>query len=168
MSALSRRAASFIAGLSITLAVSTAAAPEPGRAARDPGSADESAVKGVVGDFVEALNTADIEKFSALLAPDVTAFFPLAPILELLDGKQNVVKVFTIFFESVRKEGGGPRYMDLKPEGLKIQLYGGTAVVTFHFTGKTMFSRRTLVFHREAGKWLIVHMHGSGLPLQEQ
>jgi uncharacterized protein (TIGR02246 family) len=162
----SRRAGSVLVGLLITVATSTTAAPEHGEAARTPESADEAAVKGIVGDFMKALNDADIEKFSGLFAPDATAFFPLAPILELLDGRENIIKVFTIFFESVRKEAKGPRYMELKPEGLKIQLYDGTAVVTFHFTGKTMFSRRTLVLHREGGKWLIVHMHGSGLPLE--
>jgi uncharacterized protein (TIGR02246 family) len=162
----SRRAVSVLVGLLITVATSTAAPPEQGKAVRNPKAADEAAVKGVVSDFMEALNEADIGKFSALFAPDATAFFPLAPVLELLDGRENIVKVFTIFFESVRKEAKGPRYMELKPEGLRIQLYGATAVVTFHFTGKSMFSRRTLVLHHEGGKWLIVHMHGSGLPLE--
>jgi len=128
--------------------------------------AEQAAAAKAVDAFVDTLNTADIDSFAALLAPDATVFFPLEPVVGLLDGKPEILKVFTIFFDSVRKDGGGPRYMDLKPEGLKIQLYGATAVATFHFSGKTMFSRRTLVLHREGGRWLIVHMHASGLPLQ--
>ena len=164
MSGLDRRAASAAAGVWVLLAAWCAAAPPPPAA----GSAEEAGVRNVVDAFVDSLNTADINAFSALFAPSATVFFPLAPVLDLLDGKEEIVKVFGIFFDSVRKEGGGPRYMDLKPEGLKIQLYGTAAVATFHFSGRTMFSRRTLVLHRQAGKWLIVHMHGSGLPIQER
>jgi hypothetical protein len=169
MSTLHRRIA--FSAVSIGLAAVAwwaAAVPVPATAAAETSTAGAAGVRQVVDAFVECLNTADIDAFSALLAPDATVFFPLAPINGLLDGKAEVVKVFTIFFDSVHHDGGGPRYMELKPEGLKIQLYGATAVATFHFTGKAMYSRRTLVLHREGEKWMIVHMHGSGLPIQER
>jgi hypothetical protein len=113
----SRRAGSVLVGLLITLAISTTAATQRSGAAWNSEVADQTAVKGVVSGFMEALNDAD---------------------------------------------------MELKLEGLRIQLYDGSAVVTFPLTGKTMFSRRALVLHREGGERLIVHMRGSGLPIQEQ
>ncbi len=162
-----RKAAPTAAGVCVLLVVFLAAASW-GAVPSGKVSSEEAAVQKTVDALVETLNTADIDAFSALFAPDATVFFPLAPVLGLLDGKAEIAKVFKIFFESVRKDGGGPRYMELKPEGLKIQLYGDTALVTFHFTGRTMYSRRTLVLRHEAGKWMIVHMHASGLPIQER
>jgi hypothetical protein len=117
---------------------------------------------------MEALDTADIARFSTLFAPDATAFFPLAPLYTRLENKDQITKVFTVFFESVRKGKTGPRYMNLVPTGLKVQLYGGTAVVTFHFEGPDLVARRTLVLRREGGKWLIVHMHASGLGVPKE
>jgi hypothetical protein len=169
MGTLHRRIAFSAAAICLgSVAWGAAAGPAPATAAAEPPTAGAAGVRQVVDAFVECLNTADIDAFSALLAPDATVFFPLAPINGLLDGKAEVVKVFTIFFDSVHHDGGGPRYMELKPEGLKIQLYGATAVATFHFIGKAMYSRRTLVLHRQGEKWMIVHMHGSGLPIQER
>jgi uncharacterized protein (TIGR02246 family) len=150
----------------VTLAGGAAAAP-PETASPAPTPGEAQAVRQVVDAFVESLNTADIDAFSALFAPEATVFFPLSPVAGLLEGKAEIVKVFSIFFESVRSSGKGPRYMELTPEDLKIQLFGDTAVATFHFSGRTMYSRRTLVLHRAGGKWLIVHMHGSGLPIKE-
>ncbi len=155
-----RQLAAALVGLAVCGGGDAAAAP-----AAAPPAAQAEVVKAVDA-FVETLNTADLDSFAGFFTPDATVFFPLEPVIGLLDGKPEILKVFTIFFASVRKEGGGPRYMDLKPEGLKVQLYGETAVATFHFSGKTMFSRRTLVLHREGGRWLVVHMHASGLPLQ--
>ena len=146
------------------LAVATAVRP----AAAEPSKADAASIQTVVDAFMEALDTADIEKFSALFAPDATAFFPLAPLYTRLENKDQITKVFTVFFASVRKGKTGPRFMNLVPQGQRVQLYGDTAVVTFHFEGPDLIARRTLVLRREGGNWLIVHMHASGLEVSKE
>ncbi len=123
---------------------------------------------GAVDTFMEALDTADIAKFGACFASDATMFFPLAPLYFRLDGKEQIVRVFTVFFESVRKGKTGPNYMNLVAEDLKLQVYGNVAVATFHFKGPDQISRRTVVFAHEGGKWLIVHMHASGLAVLKE
>ncbi len=156
-----------VAALVMGAALTVAAAAAPS-AASEPSKADEASIQAVVDTFMEALDTAGIEKFSALFAPDATAFFPLAPLYTRLENKDQITKVFTVFFAGVRKGKTGPRYMNLVPEGQKVQLYGDTAVVTFHFEGPDLIARRTLVLRREGGNWLIVHMHASGLEVSKE
>ncbi len=147
------------------LAIAAAAGPD---AAAEPSKAEAASIQAVVDTFMEALDTANIETFSALFAPDATAFFPLAPLYTRLENRDQITKVFTVFFASVRKGKTGPRYMNLVPQGQKVQLYGDTAVVTFHFEGPDLIARRTLVLRREGGAWLIVHMHASGLEVPKE
>lgn len=125
-------------------------------------------VQKVIEGFMDALDTADIGKFSGFFAPDATVFFPLAPVSLRLENKEQIVKVFTVFFESIRKRNVGPQYMNLTPQDLLIQVWGHTAVATFHFRGPDLISRRTLVLDREAGRWLIVHMHASGIEVPRE
>jgi len=166
-----RRRAGDWAVLASTLlaacAAGTAGAQTPPAAKPPPPAAVEAVGKAVEG-FMEALNTADIERFSSYFADDATMFFPLAPLYLRLENKDQIVKVFTVFFESVRKGKTGPNYMNLAAQDLRIQLHGGTAVATFHFKGPDQVSRRTLVLVREGGKWLIVHMHASGITVPKE
>jgi uncharacterized protein (TIGR02246 family) len=127
-----------------------------------------AAVQTVIEGLMEALNAADVERFSRFFAPDATMFFPLAPLFLRLENKDQITKVFTVFFESVRRGKTGPQYMNLVPQDLRIQIWGSTAVVTFHFRGPDLVSRRTLVLRRDAGKWLIVHMHASGIEVSRE
>lgn len=126
------------------------------------------AIGKVVDGFIEALNAADIGKFAPFFAPDATAFFPLAPFAERLENKDQITKVFAAFFESVRRGKTGPPFMSLVPQDVRLQLYGSTAVVTFHFKGPELVSRRTLVLKNDKGTWLIVHLHASNVAVQKE
>jgi len=151
-----------IAVLSVGAARAQTAAP-----ARSP-QPEVAEVQKVIGGFMEALNAADIERFSPFFAPDATVFFPLAPIFLRLEDKEQITKVFNVFFESIRKRNTGPQYMNLVPQDLRVQIYKDTAIATFHFKGPDLVSRRTLVLEREAGRWLIVHMHASGIEVPKE
>ncbi|HVN75466.1 MAG TPA: nuclear transport factor 2 family protein [Thermoanaerobaculaceae bacterium] len=160
---MTRRVASSVVAAVACLAAAAAQTQPP--AAPPP---DVAAVATVIGGFMDALNNADIGKFSEFFAPDATMFFPLAPLYLRLENKEQIVKVFTVFFESVRKGKSGPNYMNLSPEDLRIQMYGDTAVATFHFKGTDQISRRTVVLAREKGKWLVVHLHASGMVVPKE
>lgn len=145
----------------------SAARAQPAAPAGSP-QPEVAEVQKVMGGFMEALNAADIERFSPFFAPDATVFFPLAPIFLRLEDKEQITKVFTAFFETIRKRHTGPQYMKLVPEDLRVQIYKDTAIATFHFKGSDLVSRRTLVLERKAGKWLIVHLHASGIEVPKE
>lgn len=120
-------------------------------------------VTAVVNQFVEALNTCDLEKTMALFAPGATVFSPLTVRPLRAEGLGEVEAVFKELYDNVRKEVPGPRYMNLSPEDLKIQLVGDAAVATFQIAKGPVTTRRTLVLVREGDRWLIAHLHGSNL-----
>ena len=124
---------------------------------------EAEAIGKVLDEFIEALNTADLQRYVALFTPDATAFFPLSEVPLRLENKEQITAVFGTFFEGVRRGNPGPRYMNLAPADLKLQRYGDAAIVTFHLKGGTMISRRTLVLVKREGKWMIVHLHASSL-----
>jgi ketosteroid isomerase-like protein len=117
----------------------------------------------VVPEFVEALNTADLSRLLACFEPDPTVFFPLPALPLRLDGHDQVAKAFGAFFEAIRRENPGPRYMNLQPRDIRTQMLGDVAVVTFHIVGPSMVSRRTLVVRRHGADWKIAHLHASNV-----
>jgi hypothetical protein len=153
----------------VALAVLVAIVPAAANAAPPQAApADEAAVGKVLDGFVAALNGADINAFVGFFAPDATLFFPLASLPVRLEDRQQIGTAFGAFFEVVRKREPGPPYMNMIPVGTKIQLLGNVAVVTFHFKGEDVVSRRTLVLQKRSGQWLIVHLHASNLQFQKE
>lgn len=125
--------------------------------------AEVGEVKAVVEQFMEALNTCDLEKTLALFAPGATVFSPLANIPKRAEGRGGVEAVFKELYDNVRQELPGPRYMNLSADDLKVQVVGDAAVATFQMVKGPATSRRTLVLTRESGRWLILHLHGSNM-----
>ena len=158
-----RRALSVPALLLVLPALAGAQAPAPAAPPVDP---ETVAIARLLDSFMDALCTADIDRFQALFAPDATVFFPLPALPLRLENKEQVVKAFGAFFEAVRRGGSGPRYMNLVAQDVRIQHYGTLAVVTFHLKGPEMISRRTVVVHKQNASWLIVHVHASNQPVQ--
>ena len=133
-----------------------------------PLAAEIAAVQRVLEGFIDSLNMADVNSFVRFFANDATMFFPLASLPLRLENKQQIAAAFGAFFEALRKREPGPRYMNLTPEDTRVQFLDDVAVVTFHFKGEEMVSRRTLVLRKVSGTWLIVHLHASNLTLQKQ
>jgi uncharacterized protein (TIGR02246 family) len=159
-----RRAAAprCLAVVALWLAVVQPAAGAP----PGPPPADAAAVQRVLDRFIEALNTADVKALAELFPPEATVFFPLAAMPLRLENKEQITAVFTAFFDGVRARETGPRYMKLAPEDTRVQLLGDVAVVSFHLKGEQMISRRTLVLHKVAGTWWILHLHASNVTIR--
>ena len=82
------------------------------------------------------------------------------------NGKNEIEAVFQAVFEAARKGKSSPPYLNIQPKDLKTQMLNDAVVVTFHFDrDETSFSRRTIVFQKQNGKWLIVHLHASNAAL---
>jgi len=162
------RAAGLAAAVVAMAAAATAANGQTAPAASPPRLPEVAAIESTADAFMEALNTADVGKLAPLFAPDATAFFPIGPFAERLENKDQIVKVFGAFFESVRRGGAGPRYMNLVPEDVRLQTFGSTALLTFQFKGPEMLSRRTLLLRNDNGTWRIVHLHASNMAVQKR
>lgn len=148
-----------VAPLAAALCVITLALT-PTRLAAQTGT-DDRAVRAAMTEFVDALNALDVERMSHCFAEDVTAFVPAAQA-GLVGGRVALTDIFRRFADHVRPTT--PR-LSLAPQDLRVQQSGDLAVVTFQIaeTAPRITRRRTFVFRREGGRWLISHMHASDL-----
>ncbi|MBS1564100.1 MAG: nuclear transport factor 2 family protein [Bacteroidetes bacterium] len=127
---------------------------------------DSLSVVQAVNHFVGVFTQLDWPAFSACFAEDATAFFPpSARHPERVDGKKDILKIFSGVFENARKQKATPPYLSIEPKELKMQLLGVVAIVTFMLDDPGMFGRRSIVLRKDNGRWLIVHLHASGVAL---
>ena len=123
---------------------------------------DSVAVSHQLQGFVESFENLDFDRFQAFFSPDVTVFFPpSAQVNDRVDGKKNVMKVFQDFFLKVRKEKSTAPYLDISPTKLRITFIEHVAIVTFELNETHATGRRTLIFRKENGVYLIYHLHAS-------
>lgn len=118
-----------------------------------------------------AMANADLDAFMARFHHDATVFMPFDSVPRRLEGAAAIRATFDRLFEQMRKPGTSPPYMKLEPLDVQAQLYGDTAIITFHLgrepvSEPSMFSRRTFVVTRKNGVWRIAHLHASNMRLQ--
>jgi uncharacterized protein (TIGR02246 family) len=154
----------LLAGLTLAPATLSAQAATP--AVPAPPAA-EAPVRAVVAEYVNALNALDAERLGRTFADDVSCFFPGPPFpAARIQGRAVVQSAFGQLFAALRQRG--TRSASLSPAGLAVQLYGDTAIATFHLVGQQEVGRRTLVLRRLGARWLIVHLHASVAPIQQR
>ena len=130
-----------------------------------PGAAQtaDAPVRAAVAELVNALNAFDAARVGRSFAEDATIFFPGPPFPAVrVQGRATIQGAFNQLFTALRQRG--TRAGSMRAQGLEVQLYGDTAVATFMIGGQQEVGRRTLVLRRTAGRWLVVHMHGSSAP----
>jgi ketosteroid isomerase-like protein len=156
----------LLASLALTPAAMAAQAATPAvPAASAP--APDAPVRAAVAEFVAALNAFDAPRLGRTFAEDATIFFPGAPFpAARMQGRATIQNAFGQLFAALRQRGA--RAANVAPTGLAVQLYGDTAIATFHLLGGQEVGRRTLVLRRDGMRWLIVHMHGSVAPMQQR
>lgn len=120
---------------------------------------DEAEVRAAMAGFMDALNNLDAPRIAAAFADDATAFFPLAQP-QRANGRAEIDAVFRRYVE-----GQKGQKTNIVPQDLKIETGGDLALVTFQVPGGST-ARRTFVFRRSGGRWLITHMHASNFRLQ--
>jgi uncharacterized protein (TIGR02246 family) len=117
----------------------------------------EAEVRAAMSGFMTALNALDADGMASYFADDMTAFFPVAAA-ERQDGKAAIVGIFQRYVEATKQT---VTKTNIVPEDLRVAMRGDVAIVTFNVHNPAAVSRRTFVFERRAGRWLIVHMHAS-------
>jgi ketosteroid isomerase-like protein len=118
--------------------------------------------------FVDAFSNLKWEKFTDCWAEEATAFFPPSARFPYRAGnKQEVLHIFQNVFENARKKKSSPPYIIIEPLDMRIQMAGTTAIVTFTLDDPDLLGRRTLVLKKEGDKWLIIHLHASGITIQK-
>lgn len=122
---------------------------------------DSIAVLKAAENFVTAFNQFKWEAFRSSFTNDATMFHPVWEQGKRRAGRQEIeatwIEVFPEFIDSTNTAT-----LNISPKDLHIQLYGNTAIVTFHLgDGITRLSRRTLVMVKQKNEWKIAHLHAS-------
>lgn len=124
-------------------------------------------VEAAVREFVAALGDADMPRFLACFADDAVVFHPPSPpprtFPTRVQGLPEIERTFRVVFDQMRARSGrsAPPYQDIRPQDAVIQRFDAVAVVTFHLGTDAARGRRTLVLHRTAAGWRVVHLHAS-------
>jgi ketosteroid isomerase-like protein len=130
---------------------------------RQSSKSDSAAVEKTAQQFVEAFTNLDWERFRKFFAADATVFFPpSARFPRRANGKTEIESVFRSVFDNARKQKSSPPYLNIQPKEMKIEMLGDVAIVTFHLEDPDFLGRRTIVFQKRGGQWVIVHLHASG------
>jgi ketosteroid isomerase-like protein len=117
--------------------------------------------------FLTAFNNLDMPAFLDCFSDDATVFHPPSPpprsFQMRIQGRAEIRRTFEVVFAQIRTVSGkaAPPFQDLQPHDLEVQRFDDVAVVTFHLGTAAARLRRTLVFHRAATGWRIVHLHAS-------
>jgi ketosteroid isomerase-like protein len=119
--------------------------------------------------FIKAFNNLDWEQFRNCFADDATVFFPSATMAAArANGRTEIEAIFKTLFDAARKRKDSPPYLNIEPKDTRIKVLGNAAVVTFHLGGKDSLGRRTIIFEKQKGRWLIVHIHASTMALSNE
>jgi ketosteroid isomerase-like protein len=123
-------------------------------------------IEALIGQYAQSVNTLDLD-----LARKIWSSAPEASFIHPRGTEYGLDSILNNFFA---KTMGTFSERELLPDRADIHVYGDAAwsefTWTFHATVKnggpkiTTQGRETQVYHRENGKWQIVHVHYSGMP----
>ena len=129
--------------------------------AQSPPAPAEGAVRDALAHFIRAFDDLDWEHFRLAFDDNATVFYPRA-MPQRANGRAEFEKAFNTVFQQIRGGKTGPPYIDIQPKELRIQLFGGVAIATFHLDDRPGFlNRRTMVLNKTKKGRKIVHLHAS-------
>jgi uncharacterized protein (TIGR02246 family) len=147
--------------LSLAAVFGSAAAPRQA-------DAERARVRDFVAHFIASFERLDIDAFMDCFDAEATVFFPSPEPGERYAGKAAIREHFQKVFSGIRNasRAAAPPYHRLAIEDLDVQLLDAhAAVVTFHLRNAERLARRTLVLAQTQGRWQIVHLHASNMPI---
>ena len=127
---------------------------------------DSAELVATMNAFVKAFSSLNWEAFTAFFAEDATAFFPpSAQFAYRANKKQEVMDIFRKVFDNAQKRNPAAPHIDIQPEEIKVQIAGRVAVTSFLLHDPAMLGRRTIVWQKVKGSWLIILLHASGIAI---
>ncbi len=158
----------------VSRTVVTGAGTESKTAAASPASdagAGADAIRQMIAKYAQSIDEADTTLASQIWSdsPEVSFIHPLGHEHGLEQIKQNVYKHLMGDTFSERK---------LSIHDISVHVYGDTAWAEFYwdFAAKfrkdgsplTTHGRETQVYRKEQGRWRLVHVHYSGMPVTQE
>ena len=135
--------------------------------AQEKSTTAQSQFESAFAHFVVAFDNLDWEKFRLAFDDNATVFYPRA-FPERASAREAFEKTFRLVFQQIRDGKTQPPFMDIEPKDMKVQLFGDTAIATFHLHDRAGFlNRRTIVLHNTATGWKIVHLHASEVAITD-
>lgn len=126
-------------------------------------SRDSIAVMKSATNFVSAFNNFQWTTFRESFSDEATIFYPYWDQAKRVRGRQEIESAWLTIFPEFT-DPTNTRKLQINPKDINIQLYGKTAIVSFHLgDGLKSLSRRTLVMVKEKGSWKIAHLHASSV-----
>ena len=115
--------------------------------------------------FLTAFENLDWESFRHSFRDDATVFFPPPEPPQRFEGRDAYEKQFQKVFSGIRSSAkNGPPYHRLTPKDLRIDVLSDhDALVTFTLENEERYARRTIIFTKTDGVWLIKHLHASNV-----
>jgi ketosteroid isomerase-like protein len=114
-------------------------------------------------EFLAAFIRRDWDAFRATFADDITVMFDSDARPERRDGRAAVEEMFRFVFPPAGSQAELPP--PIEPDNLRFQDLGDSAVISFHVRSPDEIGRRTIVLHKTATGWRVVHIHGSSFAL---
>jgi ketosteroid isomerase-like protein len=123
-------------------------------------------VRQALQQFLSAFEQLDFERLAScfLHCGDASIILPSETRRGIYRGWPAVEGVWREVFQDEKYTSQAGK-IKLTPSDLTIQIFGETAICTFlaNSDPPAIAHRRTIVFLRREGRWLIVHLHGSNL-----
>jgi ketosteroid isomerase-like protein len=151
------------------LCLTLAAGAARGVAGESTGApADVDDIRHLIGEYAQAVDTADVELVKRIWSssPEVSFIHPLGHEHGLDQIAQNV-------FHHLMGDTFSER--EIRVKDVSIHAYGDAAWAEFYwdFTAKlrkdgsplATHGRETQIYHKEQGRWRLVHVHYSGMPV---
>jgi ketosteroid isomerase-like protein len=123
---------------------------------------DSVEVISTANSFVDAFSNLRWEEFRQFFAEEAAAFFPpSANHPTRAENREEVLNIFKKVFENAKQHNKSK--IDIQPKEVRIQMLSDCAIVSFHLNDPDLFGRRTIILQKQKDKWLIVHLHASGV-----
>ncbi|MGC9945608.1 MAG: nuclear transport factor 2 family protein [Bryobacteraceae bacterium] len=129
--------------------------------------ADVDSIRHLIAEYAKAVDTADVE-----LVKQIWSSSPEVSFIHPLGHEHGVGQVAENVFRHLMGDTFSERKLSVKD--VSIHAYGDTAWSEFYWDFAAKFrkdgsalathGRETQIYHKEQGRWRLVHVHYSGMP----
>ncbi len=133
--------------------------------------ADIDSIQHLIADYAKAVDTADVK-----LVAQIWSNSPEASFIHPQGHEHGLDQVEQHVFRQLMGEAFSERTLSIK--NVSIHVYRDTAWAEFYWDFNAKFrkdgtalatkGRETQIYHKEQGRWRLVHVHYSGMPVTQE